>query len=89
MKNTIWQVGSDVLFAEQIDALQYCKVNGLVMDTNYNDFPARGVLKNGELVLSTGSAVRMTVGQLQDGGRGVGTPVRLGAHSVSIWKQMA
>lgn len=89
MKNTIWQVGSDVLFAEQIDALQYCKVNGLVMDTSYNDFPARGVLKNGELLLSTGTAVRMTVSQLQDGGRGVGEPVRLAAMSTSLWKTMA
>lgn len=89
MKNTIWQVGNDVLFAEQIDVIQYCKANGLVFDTEHTDFPARGVITNGKLVLTSGSAIRMMVGQLQDGGRGVGVPVRLGTRSASLWKTLA
>lgn len=88
MKNTIWQVGNDVLFSEQIDVIQYCKVNGLVFDTEYNDFPARGVISNGVVKLSTGTAIRMMVGQLQDGGRGVGVPVRLAATSTNLWKTL-
>ena len=67
IKEGIWSVGNDILFANKAAVYQFASATGVEADVDSTEYPARGVLNNGVLRLSTSGAVRLAVDQLLEG----------------------
>lgn len=67
IKSGIWAAGNDILFANKAAVHQFAASTGVFADVDSTAYPARGVLKDGVLNLSSSGAVRLTVDQLMEG----------------------
>lgn len=67
IKEGIWSVGNDILFANKAAVYQFASATGVAADVDSTEYPARGVLTDGILNLSSSGSIRLAVDQLLEG----------------------